>query len=210
MSESVTPRESAGAPGEAQGRPGPGWRKDLWPWPAIVAVLAVAAYQLRRQGRLWWCSCGELYLWSGDTRGAHTSQHLFDPYSFTHILHGVVLCGVLAWAVSRLSPLWRFCLAVSLETLWEVFENSDFIIQRYRAATVSLGYQGDTIANSLGDIASFGIGYVLAGRLGFRGSLAFFAVTEAVLLLWIGDSLLLNIVMLIHPMEGIKAWQMGR
>ncbi|MFQ5848688.1 MAG: DUF2585 family protein [Candidatus Methylomirabilales bacterium] len=167
------------------------------------------AVQLHRQGRLWWCACGTLWLWSGDAWGPHNSQHLFDPYSFTHVLHGVVLCGLLAWGLPRLSAPWRLWLAVSLEGLWEVVENSEGIIQRYRAATIALGYQGDTVVNSLGDILTFGIGYVLARRLGFRGSLALVVVTEMVLLIWIRDSLLLDVVMLIHPIDAIKAWQMN-
>jgi hypothetical protein len=165
----------------------------------MVTVVAAAAYQLHRQGRLWWCACGYLWLWSGDAWGSHNSQHLFDPYTFTHVLHGIVLCGLLAWCLPRLSPPWRFCLAVSIEALWEVFENSAFIIERYRAATISLGYQGDTIVNSLGDILAFGVGYALV----------LFVAIEVVLLIWIRDSLLLNIVMLIHPIDAIKAWQLS-
>jgi hypothetical protein len=94
-----------------------------------------------------------------------------------------------------------------MEALWEVFENSAFVIERYRTATMAQGYSGDTIANSLGDILSCALGFVLARRLGFRGSIFLFLATEAVLLLWIHDSLLLNVVMLIHPIDAIKAWQ---
>jgi hypothetical protein len=174
------------------------WRR--WgPWLAIAAVLTFTVFQLHYQGRSWWCACGQPNLWTVDTRGPHNSQHLFDPYSFTHVLHGLVLCGLMAWAWPRLPVPWRLCLAVTVEALWEVVENTDFVIQRYRTATLALGYEGDTIANSLGDILSFVIGFVLARRLGFWGSLALFLVTEAVLLVWIRDSLLLNIVMLIHP-----------
>jgi hypothetical protein len=172
-------------------------------------VMAAAAYQLHRQGRLWWRSCGQLFLWAGDVRSWHNSQHLFDPYSFTHVLHGIVLCGVLAWALPHAWPAWRLCLALSIEALWEVVENSGFIIQRYRAAGIALGYQGDTIANSLGDILSCGIGFALAWRLGWRGSLAMFVLTEAVLLLWIRDGLLLSLLMLIHPFDAINMWQAG-
>ena len=175
----------------------------------MVTVVAAAAYQLHRQGRLWWCACGYLWLWSGDAWSADNSQHLFDPYTFTHVLHGVVLYWLLAWGLPRVSPPWRLWLAVSMEALWELFENSTFIIERYRAATISLGYQGDTIVNSLGDILACGIGYALARRLGFRGSLALFVVTEVVLLIWIRDSLLLNVVMLIHPIDAIKTWQLS-
>ncbi|HEX9369705.1 MAG TPA: DUF2585 family protein [Roseiflexaceae bacterium] len=179
------------------------------PWLAIAAVLAITAYQLHRQGRLWWCSCGYILLWAGDTHSSDNSQHIFDPYSFTHVLHGFVLCGLLAWALPRLSWDWRLWLALALEALWEVVENTAFVIERYREATLALGYQGDTIVNSLGDILCCGIGVLLARRLGLRRSLAVFVLTEIVLVVWIRDSLILNIIMLIYPIEAIKAWQMG-
>jgi hypothetical protein len=96
-----------------------------------------------------------------DPQGPHNSQHFFDPYSFTHVLHGVLLCGLLAWVVPRLAPAWRLWLAVCAEVLWEVFENSAFVIQRYRAATLAQGYEGDTVANSLGDILSCALGFMV-------------------------------------------------
>ncbi len=170
----------------------------IWPWLAIVAVLTATVYQLRSQGRLWWCACGQFYPWAGDIWSPHNSQHLFDPYSFTHILHGLVLCGLLAWAWPKMPPAWRLCLAVSVEALWEVFENTDYMIHRYRALTIAIGYQGDTIANSLGDILSCCIGFTLARRLGIWGSVGLFVVTELVLILWIGDSLILDVARLIY------------
>ncbi|MBA3439171.1 MAG: DUF2585 family protein [Pyrinomonadaceae bacterium] len=181
--------------------------RRVWPWVAVVIVLLVTTYLLRSQGRLWWCSCGRLLLWSGDAWSSDNSQHLFDPYSFTHILHGFLFCGLLAWGVPRLPPVWRLCLAVSAEALWEVVENSDFVIRRYREATAALGYQGDTIVNSLGDILTCGLGFVIARHLGYRRSLALFVATEVLLLIWIRDSLILNVVMLLYPIDAIKAWQ---
>jgi hypothetical protein len=103
---------------------------------------------------------------------------------------------------------WQLWLVVAAEAVWEVIENSDFVVQRYRDAGV-LGYFGDTIVNSLGDIAMCGFGFVLARYLGFARSLALFAATEVVLLFWIRDSLVLNVVMLIYPVERIEQWQAG-
>jgi len=183
--------------------------RKIWPWLATGIVPVAAAVQLHRQGRLWLCSCGYLLPWAGDIWSSDNSQHLFDPYSFTHLLHGFLFSGLLAWGVPRVSAAWRLCLAVSLEAMWEVIENSDFIIRRYREATASLSYQGDTIVNSLGDILVSGLGVMLAWHLGFRRALALFAVIEVPLLLWIRDSLILNMVMLIYPMQEIKVWQMG-
>jgi hypothetical protein len=184
-------------------------RKNLWPWLAIVLVLLVTVYLLDSQGRLWICACGQVYLWTADVWSSDNSQHLLDPYSFTHVLHGVAFCVGLAWLLPRLAPAWRLWLALTIEATWEVVENSEFIIQRYRETTAALGYQGDTIVNSVGDILVCGLGFWLALQLGFRRSLALFVITELVLLFWIKDSLILNIIMLIYPIDAVKAWQVG-
>ena len=176
-------------------------------WLAIVGVLVVAAYRLRSQGRLWWCSCDYLLLWSGDPWSSDNSQHLLDPYSFTHVLHGFALCGLLALTVPRLTEVWQLWITVSIEAVWEVVENSQFVIQRYREETAALGYQGDTIVNSLADILLCGLGFVLARRLGFRRAVALFVVTEMVLAIWIRDNLSLNVLMLIYPIDAVREWQ---
>jgi len=184
-------------------------QRRTWPYLAILAILAIAALKLHSQGRSWQCSCGRVLLWAGDVWSSDNSQHLFDPYSFTHLLHGVALCGLLALSFPHLRVAWRLWIAIFIEASWEVIENSDFIIQRYREATAALGYQGDTIINSMGDILACGLGFALARYLGFRLSLAVFVITEAVLLVWIRDSFILNIVMLIYSVDSIKAWQAG-
>ena len=179
-------------------------------WPYIVAVLVVAAavYQLHAQGRMWLCSCGRFHLWVGDVWSAENSQQLLDPYSFTHVLHGFIICGLFALIIPWLSWAWRFCLAVSFEALWEVVENTNTMIERYRGVTAAIGYQGDTIVNSLGDIMCFGLGFILARRLGLRRSAVLFVVTELVLVFWIRDSLVLNVIMLLYPIKALKVWQL--
>jgi len=179
------------------------------PWLVIAGIMAVMVFLLHRQERIWWCACGELYPWAGDIWSAHNSQHWLDPYSFTHVLHGVLFCGLLAWLLPRLSGSWRLTLSIALEAVWEVLENSPLIIQRYREATIGLGYEGDSIANSLADILCCTLGFLLARRLGFRWSALLFVVTELVLLVWVRDNLTLNILMLLCPIEAIKAWQMA-
>jgi len=185
-------------------------QRKIWPWLAIVAVLAAAVCQLRCQGRFWWCACGGLSPWVNDVRGPHNSQHFLDPYSLTHMLHGVVFCGLLFCIVPRLSTIWRLSLAVSMEALWEIVENSAFIIHRYRQTALAQGYEGDTILNSMGDVLLCSIGFTLASYLGFRRSILLFAATELILLVLIRDSLFLSIVTLIHPFDAISAWQTGR
>ena len=179
------------------------------PWLAVAAVVAASAVALRLEGRLWLCSCGHFRLWLGDAWSAETSQQLFDPYSFTHVLHGFAFCGLLALAWPRAGWRWRLWAAVTLEALWEVFENTEFVIGRYREATAALGYTGDTVVNSLGDVAACAAGFLVARRLGLVRTLLLFALTEVVLLLWIRDSLLLNILLLIYPSETLRAWQAG-
>lgn len=157
----------------------------------------------------WSCARGRVDLWAGNTKSSDNSQHLADPYSFTHVLHGVVFYWLLARLFPRLHAMWQLTAAVAVESLWEVFENSEFIIQRYREATLALGYEGDTVVNAVGDIAWMALGFWLARKLGFRRSAALFVATESALILWIRDSLVLNIVMLLAPIDAVKKWQMG-
>ena len=184
-------------------------RKSVWPWLAIAFTVVAAAFLLRYRGRSWFCSCDRFFLWVGDAWSSDTSQHLLDPYSFTHVLHGVVVGWLILWLTPRLSWVWQLWLAVAVEAAWELVENSEFVIRRYREGTAALGYFGDSIVNSLGDIAMCGLGFLLVRWLGFRRSLVLFVAVEAVLLLWIRDSLILSLLMLIYPVEGIKHWQAG-
>ncbi len=180
-----------------------------WPWIASALLLALTAYRLHSQGRLWICSCGKVLLWAGDIWSSDNSQHLFDPYSLTHVLHGFIFWGLLVWSLPRLAPAWQLWLALVVEALWEVVENSAWIIDRYRETTLALGYNGDTVINSLSDIVLCGVGFVLARRLGWRRTVVIFIATELILLFWIRDGLLLNILMLLYPIDAIKAWQMA-
>ena len=125
------------------------------------------------------------------------------------MLHGFLFWRLLVWTLPRVSILWWLALAVSVAALWEVIENSNFVIQRYREATLALSYQGDTIVNSLGDILLCALGFLIARQLELRRSLLVFPATEIVLLIWIRDGLILNIVMLIYPVDGIREWQVG-
>jgi hypothetical protein len=177
---------------------------------AALLFLAFVGVVLRAMGRPWWCTAGDLGWWSGDVLSRHNSQHLADPYTFTHVQHGLVLYA-LVWAVARgiAGPAARAWIVLLLETAWEVLENTDTVIERYRAATISLDYFGDSVLNSLGDIVACMAGYAAAGVLPVAVSVASFFVVDAVLLWWIRDSLLLNVLMLVHPLEAVKRWQMG-
>ena len=174
---------------------------------AIIVIAAIVALSL--QNRVWWCDAGDAWPWSWTVLSRHNSQHLIDPYSFTHILHGILefwLIGLVFW---KLPLAWRFVLAIFIESSWEVVENTNYIINRYREATISLDYYGDSIANSLADIVCCGLGFAIAYKIRLWWSLAVFVMTELVLLIWIRDSLLVNLLMLVWPLEAVKNWQMG-
>ncbi|HTG88030.1 MAG TPA: DUF2585 family protein [Pyrinomonadaceae bacterium] len=189
-------------------KPPPTNRRSLFPVVVIVLLVPLTAVALWAEGRLFLCACGEFQLWIGDTCSSRNSQQLFDPYSFTHILHGFLLFWLITLVFRRLSPRWQLSLAAILEALWEVLENTNFVIDRYRSQTAALGYTGDTVINSLGDLSCAIAGFLIARRLGWRRSLIAFLVVELILFLWIRDSLLLQILMLVYPVNALKAWQM--
>jgi hypothetical protein len=183
----------------------------LWSRPVAfaIALLLLAVIYLRWQGRVWWCACGQWYPVSLRVNSPHNSQHLFDAYSLSHVLHGILFFGLLWLLRGRLSLGMRASLAATIEIAWEMLENSPIIISRYRAATVSLGYTGDSIANSLADIASFVAGFYVARKLGLWWSVAIFLAVELLLLWMIRDNLLLNVLMLLWPIDAVRKWQGG-
>ncbi len=177
---------------------------------ASALVLLLMIVLLRLEGRMFLCACGEFKIWISDTCSSNNSQQLFDPYSFTHVLHGFLFAWLIALLLRRLSLPWQFWLALALESAWEVFENTSFVINHYRTETAALGYQGDTIVNSFGDVVLAMVGFLVARKLGLPRSLIVFLFVELVLILSIHDSLLLQILMLLRPVGAIKAWQMCR
>jgi hypothetical protein len=180
---------------------------------AIVAgalIVGAAAAALLLLGRRPWCACGSAVPWSWEIRSRHNSQHLLDPYTLTHVVHGIgFYAGLWLLARRRLSLAARAGLATALEAAWEVFENTEAVIRRYRADTISLDYYGDSVLNSAADVAACMLGFALAAKVPARISLAALVLVEGVLLLWVRDSFLLNVVMLIRPIDAVRDWQMG-
>lgn len=172
----------------------------------IWGLAAAAEFAI---GRKLWGVSGEPGFWSGDVNSPHNSQYLFDPYTFTHLTHGILLYG-LSWLAARRSPLReRALIALSVEALWEVVENTNFVINRYRSETISLHYYGDSVVNSMSDVATAMAGFALAALLPARVSALVVIALETSLVLTIHDSLLLNIIMLVHPVAAIRRWQGG-
>ncbi len=188
-------------------------RTDYLPWILMALVLVGMVFALWANGRIWWCKWDTpIYIATLDAWSKHTSQHFFDPYAFTHVLHGFLLLWILSLIVhtlldKKLSFAWLLFFAVFAESAWEVVENSQYVIERYREQTASLDYTGDSIANSFGDIIACIIGFVIAYRLKFWLTFLLFVIIEIILILTIRDNLTLNIIMLIYPIEAIKQWQ---
>lgn len=178
---------------------------------ALLTVFGVAGVAqgvaLVLLGRRWWCECGEMFLYTNHPLGPHTSQHLLDPYSWSHLQHGLVLFPLLAWLAPRKPLTWIFAATLAIEAGWELLENSPWIIERYRAATAAVGYQGDTVINSVADLACCAAGFFLARRIGLWPTMALFTVIEIGTVVFYRDSLLLNVLMLLAPIEAIKQWQ---
>ncbi len=190
---------------------GPAARLIRWRAPAFasVAVVAVATVVLAAMGQRWWCKCAQPDIASWDVWSMHNSQHVMDPYALSHVLHGVVFYGVLVWVLRGERARWMLPVALVLEAAWEVLENTPLVINRYREATASLDYFGDSVTNSVADIIACAVGFGLAAAVPWWGSVLVFIGFELLMVAWIRDSLILNVIMLAHPIEAIKNWQMA-
>jgi len=176
---------------------------------AAIVLLAATALLLYLMGRPPICTCGAIDLWVGEPNSSRTSQMLSDWYSPSHVVHGFLFFAAL-WLVGRRWPLERrFLIALAIEAAWEIVENTPLIINRYREETAALGYTGDSVLNSMSDIAMMILGFMLARRLPVWASVAIVLVLELVPLFVIRDNLTLNVWMLLAPNEALKAWQSG-
>ena len=182
------------------------WRADL---AIALGVVAVTAGLELAMGRSPAYTHGPVRLWIGDVNSDQNSQQLADPYTFSHIIHGALFYGLTHLLMPRASIGARLILAMTIEAAWEAYENTDTVINRYRAATIALGYYGDSVLNSFSDIAACLLGFVLANRFRWWWTVSWVVATELVLALAIRDNLTLNIVMLIWPLESIRRWQLG-
>jgi hypothetical protein len=178
-----------------------------------AAMALVFGVILLTMGREPICTCGSVKLWWGEVQSSENSQHIADWYSFSHVIHGLLFYffAHVLWCRWKLfggrPAVWALPIAVAFEGFWELLENSPMIIERYRAVTVSLGYNGDSVINSLSDIGFMALGFLIASRLPVWASVALAIVFELFTLYMIRDNLTLNVLMLVWPVDAIRAWQ---
>ena len=177
-------------------------------WLAIGGILLA-------MGRAPICACGTVKLWWGVVQSSENSQHIADWYSFSHVIHGLLFYGAahLLWRrwhwLGGKPAAWALPIAVAFEGFWELLENSPLIIDRYRAVTVSFGYSGDAVINSLSDIGFMALGFWIASRLPWWASVLLGLAFELFTLAMIRDNLALNVLMLVWPLEAVRMWQAG-
>lgn len=176
-------------------------------WIVVIGIMLLQATVLRAMGRVWLCTCGTVRLWVGDIWSSEMSQQMFDWYTASHIVHGILFYGLLHLLARRLPVVTRLAIAVGIEAAWEMAENSPWVIEAYRKQALAVGYEGDSILNSLSDTLSMMAGFAIARFLPWKATVALVLALEIGVGYLVHDNLTLNILNFIHRFPAIEAWQ---
>ncbi|OLP56093.1 hypothetical protein BJF92_19995 [Rhizobium rhizosphaerae] len=198
------PREAGG--GLTAGPP-PLWQRPTFWLAASLAVLILQALIEGAMGRTLICTCGTIKLFEPVVMSPGNSQHIADWYTPSHIIHGFLFYGLTHLLMRRRPLSARLFVALLIEAAWEIAENSPAVIDRYRAATISLDYLGDSILNSTMDSVFMAVGFFAAARLPVWLTIAIALFFELLTGFLIRDNLTLNVLMLVWPLDAVKAWQ---
>lgn len=182
----------------------------LSPLLVTLAIILLTAAWLLWIGREPICTCGYVKPWHGQVVSSENSQHVSDWYTPSHLIHGLLFYAALWLVARRLSLGWRLAIATLVECIWEIVENSDAVIERYRAVTISLDYYGDSVLNTVFDVLTMILGFWLAARLPVWASVALILLFEGMTMWLIRDGLALNVLMLLWPVDWIAEWQAAR
>ncbi len=174
---------------------------------SIITILSLVALVEILSGRSILGPDGRFGWWDGNIWSSENSQRVADAYSFSHIIHGMLFYAFLWWVMRKLPLKYRFLIALIIEAGWEILENSPIIINRYREATIALGYVGDSVLNSVCDVGMMSLGFLIARYSKIWVSIALIIAFELGCLFWVRDNLTLNVIMLVHPVQSIKTWQ---
>ncbi len=183
------------------------FEKKYLPYWIITLIIAGTAITLLVMDRVPICKCGYIKLWHGTVVSSENSQHLTDWYTPSHIIHGFLFYGMLWLTARKISFGWRLAIATLIEAAWEISENTNTVIEHYRAVTISLDYFGDSVVNSMSDIVAMLFGFWLARRLPIWLTVCLIIGFEAMTITIIRDGLALNVLMLLYPLDAVKDWQ---